>query len=120
MEKIHGVKPWIYWHERKIRIPSQIHGLSPSKVARIGMMLTDVLPVVDPEETVPAEWLRSALDTTGVSQIRLAKRLDMDASTISNWKRGKTPLSRSRWLAVKTALGLPSDWTPSTKKPVSH
>lgn len=83
-------------------------------------MLHEV-PLVDPEEAVPAFFLQEALDQTGTKNIVLARRLGMDAGTVSNWKTGKTPIAPSRWIAIKVALGLAADWLPpslsSTPKP---
>ena len=71
-----------------------------------------LVPLVDPEQVVPPEFLVSALKETGVKNVALARRIGMDTSTVSNWKTGKTPISQARWIAIKAALGLPPNWEP--------
>lgn len=74
--------------------------------------MLDTVPLVDPEEAVPAFFLQEALEATRTKNIALARRLGMDAGTVSNWKTGKTPIAPSRWIAIKAALGLPITWVP--------
>lgn len=74
-------------------------------------MLASV-PFVDPEEAIPAAFLEAALEATSTKNITLARRLGMDAGTVSNWKTGKTPIRPVIWLAIKSALGLPATWEP--------
>lgn len=70
---------------------------------------------IPPDERVPASLLNAALDEAGVSQTTLSKRLGVTLVTVNRWARGKTPISTSRWIAIKSALGLPPGWQPSNR-----
>lgn len=74
-----------------------------------------VMPApVDPEEAIPPAHLIDALRAAGASQAKLAKSLNMTGESVNRWCRGKTPITRSRWLAILSALGLPADWEPGS------
>ena len=56
--------------------------------------------------------MEEALAYTGKTQADLARSLEMTAVAVNRWVRGKAPLSRARWAAIKGVLGLPPDWEP--------
>jgi DNA-binding transcriptional regulator YdaS (Cro superfamily) len=72
-----------------------------------------VVPRVDPEEAVPKELLAQALKDARVTGAKLARKLHVDAGTVSDWKLGRIPISPSRWMAICTALQqLAPTWVP--------
>jgi hypothetical protein len=81
----------------------------------VAAMFQAAVPIVDPEDTVPAEWLKAALDETGRSGAWLYKKMGVDPTSVSRWRNGKTPISRSRWMAIVAALGLPQSWSPPSR-----
>jgi phage repressor protein C with HTH and peptisase S24 domain len=80
----------------------------------VAAMFQHAVPIVDPEETVPGAWLEAALEEKGRSGAWLYKKLGVDPTSVSRWRNGKTPISRSRWMAIAAALDLPQGWSPST------
>jgi transcriptional regulator with XRE-family HTH domain len=77
--------------------------------------MLDFVPMpIAAEDRVPAHRLNEALRVTGMSQSELARRLGLTVVAVNRWCRGKAPVSQSRWIAVASVLGLPSDWQPPT------
>jgi hypothetical protein len=76
-------------------------------------MHAEVAVALSPEETIPAGWLVALLQEPGVPHAsKLAKLMNVDVNTVSRWKRGRVPLSKSRWMALLSAAGKPADWQP--------
>jgi plasmid maintenance system antidote protein VapI len=81
--------------------------------------MVSAVAVVADERRVPRDLLLGALDSTGVSQATLARRLDVSFQTVNRWVNGHAPITRLSWLAITQALGLPATWTPAPKAPPS-
>lgn len=64
-------------------------------------------PPVDPA------WLVAAQELQDVSSAALARALEVDSGTIYKWRTGRSPINRVTWLAILTALQLPTDWKPA-------
>ena len=62
---------------------------------------------------VPAHLVRDALASTRTTQAELARRLDVDVSTVAKWVGETNPVTPLAWAAVTHVLGLPLDWRPS-------
>lgn len=84
-------------------------------------MQLDVAVALPSEETIPKEWLVALLAEPGVPKAsRIARVLVVDVNTMSRWKLGKSPISKSRWLAILSAAGKPADWQPAPPPPTTH
>jgi transcriptional regulator with XRE-family HTH domain len=57
-------------------------------------------------------WLEAALHASGWTQAAIARELEIDPKTVSNWLAGRHPIYRLSWYAITHALGLPKDWQP--------
>lgn len=65
-------------------------------------------PPIDPT------WLVAAQEAQDVSSAALARALEVDSGTVYKWRTGRSPINRVTWLAILTALQLPTDWKPPT------
>jgi transcriptional regulator with XRE-family HTH domain len=66
-----------------------------------------------PEEfVIDPLWLEAALVAKDVSASSLARKMGVEVGTVSRWRRGVVPLSKSRWVAVLGVLGLPMGFSP--------
>ncbi len=80
----------------------------------LGGMHQQMAVPLAPEETIPPIWLVALLHEQGVPRAaRLARMINVDVNSVSRWKLGKVPLSRSRWLALLSAAGKHADWQPA-------
>jgi hypothetical protein len=66
--------------------------------------------VIDPA------WLIAAMDEQGSGSAALARKLEVDNTTVFRWRKGDSPITRVTWLAALHALGLPADWEPGAAK----
>lgn len=67
---------------------------------------------------IDPKWLVAAMAERDVSSAALARRLEVDDTTIYRWRKGDSPITRLAWLGVLHALDLPAAWEPSpSKKP---
>lgn len=80
-------------------------------------MLATLPPPVPPEDQVPKEHLKAALDARGMRQTQLADRLELTPLTVNRWLHGRAAFSKSRWKAALLVLGLPPDWKPGDPVP---
>lgn len=67
--------------------------------------------VIDPD------WLVAAIEATGTTSAALARRLEVDGTTLYRWRKHQAPITRVIWLAITQALGLPADWKPGDPVP---
>lgn len=74
--------------------------------------MTPSVAFVPEDLAIDAAWLEAALAKSGVSASALARRLGADVGTVSRWRRGVSTLSRTKWIAVLSVLGLPLSWEP--------
>ncbi len=69
---------------------------------------------------IPPYWLEAALHDSGVRPGMLAKRLGVDAVTVSRWKNDRQTITRARWLEILAALPeLGDTWDPPAVPPAS-
>lgn len=57
------------------------------------------------------------MEAANVSSAALARRLDVDDTTVYRWRKGMVQINRMPWLAITQALGLPADWMPGDPVP---
>lgn len=57
-----------------------------------------------------AEWLRYALQQSGVSRVDVRRVLGVQGSTISSWANTGIGLHWVQWVALCTALRIPLTW----------
>jgi hypothetical protein len=69
--------------------------------------------VIDPD------WLVAALKATGVKSAQLARRLEVDGTTVYRWRKAEAPITMVVWWAITHALGLPSTWKPGDPVPAA-
>lgn len=62
-------------------------------------------------------WLAGALDACGTTSAALARKLEVDGTTLYRWRKGQAPITRVIWLAITQALGLPASWEPGDPVP---
>jgi hypothetical protein len=62
-------------------------------------------------------WLTAAIDHSSTTSAALARRLEVDGTTLYRWRKGQAPITKVIWLAITQALGLPIDWTPPAPAP---
>lgn len=67
------------------------------------------------------EWLVEAMREGGdISSAALARKLEVDDTTVYRWRKGGAPITMLSWRAVLHALNLPEGWEPKKRKPRSH
>jgi transcriptional regulator with XRE-family HTH domain len=77
------------------------------------------VPPVPKDETISPRHLDAALLQPGApTAADLAERIGVDVGTLSRWRRGVAPLSRTKWIAILAVLGLPLDWKPAKGSPM--
>ncbi len=75
--------------------------------------MTEVVTSIPEDEQVPPRFLDAALlRPDAPTAADLAERIGVDVGTVSRWRRGVFPLSRTKWIACCAVLGLPIDWRP--------
>lgn len=81
------------------------------------MSPTNVASRQDGTRIDPA-WLIAAMEECEVGSAALARRLEVDDTTVYRWRKDpeRSPITRLIWLAVLGALGLPTDWQPKRVK----
>lgn len=67
--------------------------------------------------TIDPAWLQAAIDHVGTNSSALARRLEVDGTTVYRWRKGQAPITKVLWLAITQALGLPADWEPPKVPP---
>lgn len=72
----------------------------------------------DDRDTVDVRHLIAAMEACGVSSAALARRLDVDDTSVYRWRKGQVPLTRLLWFAITHALGLPSTWREGDAVPL--
>lgn len=92
-------------------------GRWPRLVAMAGPMATRVRRVG--VEVIDPSLVEAALKHAGWTQAALARELEVDQKTVSNWTSGRRPVYRTSWYAIALALGLPKDWEPAETPPVT-
>jgi hypothetical protein len=60
-------------------------------------------------------WLIAAMDERGSSSAALARKLEVDGTTVYRWRQGDSPITKVTWLAVLHALDLAATWEPTKK-----
>jgi transcriptional regulator with XRE-family HTH domain len=75
--------------------------------------MTPNVSFVPEDLRIPALWLEAALAARGASASSLARLLGVEVNTVSRWRRGVAPISRSRWIAILAALALPQNFEPA-------
>lgn len=83
----------------------------------LGPMTTDVATRAEDRPPISAEWLAAAKAARGTSWAVLARRLEVDESTVYRWRTGDSPITRVIWLSVLHALDLPASWKPNDPVP---
>ena len=66
---------------------------------------------------IEPEWLVAAIEASGTTSAALARKLEVDGTTLYRWRKRQAPITRIIWLAITQALGLPADWEPGSPVP---
>lgn len=72
----------------------------------------------DDRDTVDVRHLIAAMDALDISSAALARRLDVDDTSVYRWRKGQVPLTRLLWFAITHALELPSTWRDGDPVPL--